>query len=86
MIAQYALVAEASPTTRGVGAGLLESSVGTGGSVGPIIAGVVSCQSLTIPFLVPIFGFLLGTLVANLGRFFSDNCKENDSPPSTVPK
>jgi MFS family permease len=65
MIAQSALVAEAPAAQRGVGAGLVESSVGAGGAVGPIAAGIVSGNSFTIPFVVPIFSYAIGILATN---------------------
>jgi MFS family permease len=64
MIAQTALVAEAPAARRGLGAGLVESSVGAGGAVGPIVAGAVSGGSFTLPFAVPIFSYLVGSVAA----------------------
>lgn len=68
MIAQSALIAEAPMSRRGLGAGLVESSVGAGGSVGPIVAGAMSGGSFTIPFAVPILSFAISILAANSKR------------------
>lgn len=58
-ISQVALVAEATPSKAGRGAGLFESSIGVGASLGPIAAGIISGGSLTTPFLVPSLSLLL---------------------------
>ena len=52
-VSQAVLVAEASPEKAGKGAGLFESSIGVGASIGPILAGSISGGSLTMPFLLP---------------------------------
>jgi MFS transporter, DHA1 family, multidrug resistance protein len=59
-VSQVALVWEkARPERAGRGAGLFESSIGIGASLGPIVAGAVSGGSLTTPFLVPALSFLI---------------------------
>jgi MFS family permease len=58
-IAQVTLIVETNPKQMGRGAGLFESSIGVGGTVGPIVSGLVSHGSLIIPFLVPAFGFAM---------------------------
>ena len=51
--AMIALLAEASRERMGAGAGVFEMSIGIGSFTGPVVAGVVSGNSLTIPFVVP---------------------------------
>jgi MFS family permease len=52
-IAMVAFLAEADRERMGAGAGIFETSIGVGSIVGPVIAGSVSGNSLTIPFVVP---------------------------------
>ncbi|MDG6995881.1 MAG: MFS transporter [Nitrososphaerota archaeon] len=52
-VSQAALVAETTPEKAGKGAGLFESSIGVGSSLGPVVAGLISGSSLTTPFLLP---------------------------------
>ena len=58
-VSQAALVAEATPEKAGKGAGLFESSIGLGASVGPVLAGLISRGSLTLPFLLPSLGLVV---------------------------
>jgi MFS family permease len=59
-VSQVALVSEkATPERAGRGAGLFESSIGIGASLGPIVAGAISGTSLTTPFLVPSLSLLV---------------------------
>lgn len=58
-VSQAALVAEATPEKAGKGAGLFESSIGVGASVGPVLAGLISKGSLTLPFLLPSLGLVV---------------------------
>jgi len=52
-IAMVAFLAEVDRKRMGAGAGIFETSIGVGSIVGPVIAGSVSGNSLTIPFIVP---------------------------------
>jgi len=52
-IAMVAFLAEADRERMGAGAGIFETSIGVGSIIGPVIAGSVSGNSLTIPFIVP---------------------------------
>lgn len=56
-VTQSALIADAPYEKRGEAAGLFETAIGTGGFVGPIIAGVVLLMSISTPFIVPFFAF-----------------------------
>jgi MFS family permease len=79
-ISQSALVAEVSPSQAGFGAGVLESSLGAGGSVGPIVAGAVSAGSLSIPFTLPALGFAIALItlpLIMLKKAESDNLTKN---------
>jgi len=58
-ICQIGMIAEAPPERRGTGAGMLESSIGTGAFLGPVIAGAISAHSLSNAFLVPSVGFII---------------------------
>lgn len=65
-VSQATLIAEAAPEQRGAAAGLFESSLGVGGVIGPIMAGVVSSsKSLSTAFVVPAasLGFVLVLLL-----------------------
>ena len=59
-ISQTAMIAETASEQRGVGAGLFESSLGVGGTIGPIAAGAVSSTSLSTAFAVPPVILVLG--------------------------
>jgi MFS family permease len=48
-----------SPGKRGENAGLLESSIGVGAGIGPIVAGQLAGGSLLIPFYFPVSGIFL---------------------------
>jgi MFS family permease len=52
-IAMVAFLAEVDRKRMGAGAGIFETSIGVGSILGPVIAGFVSGNSLTIPFIVP---------------------------------
>ena len=52
-IAMVAFLAETDRERMGAGAGIFETSIGVGSLVGPVIAGLVSGNSLSIPFIVP---------------------------------
>jgi len=52
-ISQVAMLAEVNPERMGTGAGLFESSIGVGGATGPVIAGIISGNSLSNSFLAP---------------------------------
>jgi MFS family permease len=75
-ISQATLIAETSREQMGAGAGLFESSIGIGGAIGPIVAGVISSSSLTISFIVPAAGlvfalgflFVLSSRIANRSK------------------
>jgi MFS family permease len=58
-IAQMGMIGEANESSMGSGAGVFESSIGVGLSIGPIIAGVVATGSYVEAFLVPPVGFAL---------------------------
>ena len=53
--AMVGLLAETRKERMGAGAGIFETSIGAGSLVGPIIAGSVAGNSLTVPFVVPFF-------------------------------
>ncbi|MDA4131361.1 MAG: hypothetical protein OK457_11375, partial [Thaumarchaeota archaeon] len=63
-IAQAGMIAEATAGSYGRNAGLFESAIGIGACLGPIIAGSVSGNSITIPFIVPAIG--LGVYIASV--------------------
>ena len=52
-VAMVGLLAETRKEKMGAGAGIFENSIGLGSFAGPVIAGSVSGNSLTIPFVVP---------------------------------
>jgi MFS family permease len=52
-IVMIAFLAETSKEKMGAGAGIFENSIGLGAFAGPVIAGVVAGNSLTVPFAVP---------------------------------
>ncbi len=54
-VAMVGLLAETKKERMGAGAGIFEASIGTGSLVGPVIAGSVAGNSLTVPFIVPFF-------------------------------
>jgi MFS family permease len=58
-IAQAGMIAEATKGNYGRNAGLFESSIGIGASVGPILAGAISGNSIALPFIVPFLGLVL---------------------------
>ncbi|MDA4130438.1 MAG: MFS transporter [Thaumarchaeota archaeon] len=64
-VAMVGLLAETRRERMGAGAGIFENSIGMGSFAGPVIAGSVSGNSLTIPFIVPsicaipILGYLI---------------------------
>ena len=64
-VAMVGLLAETRRERMGAGAGIFENSIGMGSFVGPVIAGSVAGNSLTIPFIVPsicaipILGYLI---------------------------
>jgi MFS family permease len=58
-IAQIELITEAPIEKMGTGAGLLESCVGTGSFLGPILGGLISSGSLVVTFFVPLLIFVI---------------------------
>ncbi len=58
-IIQVAMIVEAPPSQMGAGAGFVESAIGIGSFLGPVIAGLVSGGSFLVPFFVPLVIFLL---------------------------
>lgn len=58
LISQVVTIAEARAERKGARAGLLESTTGMGASLGPIVGGAVSGQSLLNSFLVPGISFV----------------------------
>lgn len=54
VVSQTNMIADAPTELRGAGAGLFESSIGLGGTVGPILAGATSSGSLATAFMVPV--------------------------------
>ena len=68
-VSQAAKIAEAQPDKVGRGAGMFESSIGTGQVIGPVLGGLVGTvlgNSFTAPFIVPSLSlvvFLLSTPV-----------------------
>ncbi|MDA4112221.1 MAG: MFS transporter [Thaumarchaeota archaeon] len=62
-VGMVALLAETSKEKMGAGAGIFETSIGMGSLAGPVIAGAVAGNSLTLPFIVPSF-CAIPTLVA----------------------
>jgi MFS family permease len=52
-ISQAVMIAEAHPGKVGRSAGLFESSIGIGQSLGPIIGGAISDGSVSTPFILP---------------------------------
>ncbi|MHB8567114.1 MAG: MFS transporter [Nitrososphaerales archaeon] len=52
-IALVAILAEARPEKMGASAGMFESSIGMGAAAGPIAAGIISGNSLSVVFIVP---------------------------------
>ena len=62
-ISQATIIGDTPTRVRGAGAGLFESSLGIGGTLGPIVAGAVSSGSLTTAFTVPVAGLGLSLLL-----------------------
>ena len=58
-IAQAGMIAEATSGSYGRNSGLFESAIGLGACVGPIFAGSISGDSITIPFIVPFAGLVV---------------------------
>ncbi len=52
-VAMVAFLAETSKEKMGLGAGIFENSIGIGAFAGPVVAGIISGNSLTVPFIVP---------------------------------
>jgi len=52
-IAMVGLLAETKKERMGAGAGTFETSIGMGSLAGPVIAGSVAGNSLTVPFIIP---------------------------------
>ena len=70
-IAQAGMIAEATSGSYGRNSGLFESAIGLGACLGPILAGSISGNSDTIPFIVPFAGlvvFLAATPFITRGR------------------
>ncbi len=65
-IGQVTMIAEASPSQMGAGAGVFESSIGLGAAVGPIIGGAISGPSFALAFLVPPAGLLVVGLITSI--------------------
>lgn len=63
LISQVVTIAEARAERKGARAGLLESTTGMGASLGPIVGGAVSGQSLLNSFLVPGISFVGAMIV-----------------------
>lgn len=63
LISQVVTIAEARAERKGARAGLLESTTGIGASLGPIVGGAVSGQSLLNSFLVPGISFVGAMIV-----------------------
>lgn len=72
-ISLVAMLAEASPERMGASAGLFESSIGIGAAAGPIIAGAISNNSLSMPFTLPALSLIpvvpMMILALRKGRF-----------------
>ncbi len=62
-ISQANMIADVPADQRGTGAGLFESSIGIGGTIGPPLAGALSSSSLTTAFTVPVIGLALTLLL-----------------------
>lgn len=52
-VSQASVIAEAEPDKVGRGAGMFESSIGIGQSLGPVIGGAIAMGSYSTPFIVP---------------------------------
>ncbi|HVB11854.1 MAG TPA: MFS transporter [Nitrososphaerales archaeon] len=52
-VSQTVMIAEAHPEKVGRSAGMFESSIGVGQSLGPIVGGAISNGSLSTPFIFP---------------------------------
>jgi MFS family permease len=59
MISQVELVSRAEINKKGSGAGILESSIGLGVAIGPVIAGLASGGSLSTPFVLSPVGLVV---------------------------
>ena len=52
-VSQASIIAEAAPEKVGRSAGMFESSIGIGQSLGPVIGGAIAMGSYSTPFVVP---------------------------------
>lgn len=52
-VSQASVIAEAQPEKVGRSAGMFESSIGIGQSLGPVIGGAIAMGSYSMPFIVP---------------------------------
>jgi MFS family permease len=69
-IAQVELIADQPVTHMGTGSGILESFIGAGSFIGPVLSGLVSGGSIVVPFYVPfvVFVFLLPFLIRSFSN------------------
>jgi MFS family permease len=58
-ISQAAMIAEVHQARTGQSAGMFESSLGVGMCFGPIVGGIISGGSLSLPFIVPSLSLLM---------------------------